>query len=126
MIKTAMNEIGIIGGGAMGSIFAYFLQKNNMAPVIYEKEPRLAQVLSEGIMVTAGSTSETIAFQAGSDPGILADCDTIMVFVKSYATADAMSDITPVIKNTAVIVSLQNGLGNREIIEEHAAPERIV
>lgn len=121
-----MNEIGIIGGGAMGSIFAYFFQKSNMAPVIYEKDPRLGTLLSEGIMVTAGTTSESIAFRAGSDPEILAPCSTIIVFVKSYATGDAMRDIAPVIKKDAVIVSLQNGLGNREIIEEFAAPGKIV
>lgn len=121
-----MNEIGIIGGGAMGSIFAYFLQKNNMAPVIYEKKPRLGKALSEGITVTAGTASESISIQAGPDPGILADCHTIFLFVKSYATRDALEDIAPVIHNTSVIVSLQNGLGNREIIEGFAAPERIV
>jgi len=52
--------------------------------------------------------------------------DLIIVLVKSYHTKEAIEYANPIIGDKTVIMSLQNGLGNEEIIEEVVGKEHVV
>ena len=120
-------KAGIVGAGAMGSLFGYFFSRAGIDFVAYEKDPAVVKALSGGLTVrnasmessgTLFSHSETgtIPFSVYSDPKILNACDIIFILVKSYATREAAIDITPHLKENAIVVSLQNGLGNHTIL----------
>jgi 2-dehydropantoate 2-reductase len=50
------------------------------------------------------------------DPAALSNCDIIFITVKSTASAQAAAILAPIAKPDAIIISLQNGIGNPEII----------
>jgi 2-dehydropantoate 2-reductase len=118
-------RIGIIGAGAMGCLHAVYFMKAGLDTVIYEKDPSVADALRAGIRVNS-NPPETVQVAAGCDPKLLADCTIVFLFVKSYATEDALRDTAAHLAKNAILVSLQNGLGNYEKIRERVPAERIV
>jgi 2-dehydropantoate 2-reductase len=57
-------------------------------------------------------------------PGDLADADVLLIFVKSSATAAAARQFAALAKAGAIAVTLQNGLGNEQILREAFGAER--
>ncbi len=119
-------RIGIAGGGAMGSLFAWYFHRAGIDVSVYEADNAAAESLKSGLSVTAEGRTDIITLSACSDPSILRDRGMIFLFVKSYSTGAAMRSIAPHLSPDAIIVSLQNGLGNREAIAAHVPAGRIV
>ncbi|MCX8123895.1 MAG: 2-dehydropantoate 2-reductase [Spirochaetes bacterium] len=109
------HTIGIVGAGAMGSLFAYFLHHNNKI-VILENNKEIVNALKKGLTVEIDSKQYQFIPEISDDPAILTVADIIFIFTKSFATSDAIQNIKPHIKPDAIIVTLQNGIGNVEII----------
>jgi 2-dehydropantoate 2-reductase len=57
-------------------------------------------------------------------PADLADADAALIFVKSSATAAAARQFAALAKAGAIAVTLQNGLGNEQILREAFGAER--
>ncbi len=119
-------KAGIVGGGAVGSLFASFFNAAGRAYSVYEKDVRAARALAEGLTVRMPSDDRVFRSEASGAPDILSSCDVVFLFVKSYSTGEAMDDIAPFLRGGAVVVSLQNGIGNRETVERLVPPERVV
>ncbi len=121
-----LMKAGIIGAGAMGSIFAYFFKKADIDTVIYEKNQNIVAEAKSGLTIHINGKSERIRIVIGSDPDVLRGSDIILIFVKSHATDTAIKKIKEIISSDTILVSLQNGLGNKEKIAEHINSENIV
>jgi len=120
-------KAGIIGAGALGSLFAHIFSEHNISTVLYElNENTVSEIKSKGITLVKGDVSTNIKPQISSSPGILADCEITFLFVKSYSTAEAVKSVSGYLKKNSILVSLQNGLGNVEDIREYIDPGRIV
>lgn len=61
--------------------------------------------------------NESAAIQYSTDASAAADADLILVTVKSAATQAAAVELTAVLKTDTLIISLQNGLGNADILQ---------
>lgn len=129
-------RIGIIGTGAMASIFGGGLMEAGHDVVFVGKNPATVVALNErGLTVDRdGSASSHYSASAvmavGVDAEAVADadaearanvtlvsfCDIVLVLVKSYDTAAAVSSLGPLVGPNTIIVTLQNGVGAAEII----------
>ncbi|GAB4110925.1 MAG: 2-dehydropantoate 2-reductase [Spirochaetota bacterium] len=107
--------IGIVGAGAMGSLFAFFLH-NRYTILLYDTNPNTVQAIKQGLSVEIHSEKQTFYPTISNDPAILASADIIFLFIKSFATRDAIDTIQHYIKPDAIVVTLQNGIGNVELI----------
>ncbi|MCP4132313.1 MAG: 2-dehydropantoate 2-reductase [bacterium] len=119
-------KIGIVGAGAMGSVFAYFFKSAGMEPVLLEKDAAAVASLKKGLRVLVNDEEILLHIPVEADPLILRDCPIVFLFVKSYSTEKAILEIKSSLGAEAVLVSLQNGLGNYDIISQHIPEERIV
>jgi 2-dehydropantoate 2-reductase len=119
-------KVGIVGAGAMGSIFAYFFNKANISTVLFEKDSNIIKNMKDGLKILADSKTENIKVEVGDNPLVLKDCETIFIFVKIYDTEEAVQKIAPGIDKKTIIVSLQNGIGSKEILAKYIQEERIV
>ncbi|HOJ28923.1 MAG TPA: 2-dehydropantoate 2-reductase [Spirochaetota bacterium] len=106
--------IGIVGAGAMGSLFAFFLGKYTI--LLYDTNPNTVNAIKQGLSVEIHSEKQTFYPTISNDPAILASADIIFLFIKSFATRDAIDTIQHYIKPDAIVVTLQNGIGNVELI----------
>ncbi|MCU0844113.1 MAG: ketopantoate reductase family protein [Spirochaetes bacterium] len=119
-------KAGIVGGGAVGTLFAAFFHSAGIDYAVYEKDETLARAMSEGLCVHMPDGELCFSSETATAPNILSPCDVVFLFVKSYSTDDAMRDIASSLKNGSVLVTLQNGIGNRDIIGRYLPPDRIV
>jgi 2-dehydropantoate 2-reductase len=112
-------RIGIVGIGALGGLFAGHLAKTDGAEVVgFDIDEGLVDTLNEdGLRVTGISEFET-DIDATTDFDRLDEVDGIMVAVKSIHTESLVENIADKVGDTPVF-TIQNGLGNAEIIAEH-------
>jgi 2-dehydropantoate 2-reductase len=115
-------KVGIVGGGAMGVAFARFLRVAGADVRLLTSTPAAAAMLRAGVEVVDGGTAVVECFEASSEPGSQADRVIVLVFVKAYDTGTAAAALAPVLARGAAVVSLQNGLGNADVLRA-ALPE---
>ncbi len=120
-------KIAILGAGAMGSAFAWLLRGKNREIVLYDKSREtVEQIEKRGLTVFAGGERHNIKPAISTSPEVVAETSMVLVLVKSYSTEELMGKIKEHLAPKTIILSLQNGLGNREIMESHADFQKIL
>jgi len=119
-------KIAVVGAGAMGSLFGGLLAEavEDVTLVDVWRE-HVETINSWGLRIRDSVGDRTVDVKATSTPGEVGVVDLMIIFVKSYDTAQAARDAIPMIGEKTIILSLQNGIGNVEKIKE-AVGERVV
>ncbi len=113
-------KVCIVGCGAIGSLFAAHLARLKDVEVwAYEVNQAHVDAINAGGLRLSGFTQLHSHPQASSDPAQIPPCDFGIVATKSQHTRSAMAATAAVFRNAAVC-SVQNGVGNEEIIAEFA------
>ncbi|TCD16158.1 2-dehydropantoate 2-reductase [Oricola cellulosilytica] len=119
---------GIFGAGSVGCHVGGALAAAGMQPVLVGRAS-MGTRLANGIKVTRhdGWSREAGAkdFTYSDEPGALADCDAVLVCVKSNASHEAGEKLAATLRPGALVVSLQNGVSNPTVLRE-AMPGRTV
>lgn len=112
-------KIVIIGPGAMGCLFAAHLAKSKEEVWLLDKRPeRIKKIKEEGLRLEGVSGNWQAKIKITQDPKEIGVCDLIIITVKSYDTKEAIKSVKPLIGENTFVLTLQNGLGNVEIISE--------
>jgi len=120
-------KIVIVGPGAMGCLFAAFLSKSNEEIVLLDKNRERANLVQEqGILVEGVSGSWHSQVKTIANPADLSAADLVIICVKSYDTKEATDFAKPLIGQNSYVLTLQNGLGNIEIISEVIGDENVI
>lgn len=120
-------HIVIVGAGAMGCLFAGMLARGGHDLLLLEKNPDRAHAIgASGIMIEKDGRFRRVASPAVScrlPQNLLAD--VVLIVVKCYDTEKAVQDCLTAIGAATTVVTLQNGLGNVEVLERYV-PQRQV
>ena len=127
-------KIVIVGPGAMGCLFAAFLSKLFSTPKEAENKIWLLDKSKENALKLKqqGIIVEGISGNWGAHPEVTADvkeiekADLIIISVKSYNTKEAIIHSRPLVGENTRILTLQNGIGNVEIITEVVGQELVI
>lgn len=119
-------KTGIVGAGAMGCIFGYFFRKQGLDVILFEKDSAVVQGIRSGLNVVIDDKHEVIDIPVDSAVGVLNDCGLVIIFVKTYSTEEAVKTVNDAINKDCIVLTLQNGLGNREVIARYIDEERVV
>lgn len=124
-------SVGVMGAGAIGTYVGARLQAAG-AEVIFVGRPRLAAEFAqhELALFDVNGSEPSVKFAPSdvrfeTEPDALASCDVVLVAVKSGATRDVGRTLAKIIAPSAVVVSLQNGVRNADLLREEL-PDRIV
>jgi 2-dehydropantoate 2-reductase len=110
-------RILIVGAGAIGGLFAYFLIRSGQQVIMLESNPeRVESIAKSGLQLEGISGEGTVQVEIVGRPARAGKVDLVMLCVKSYDTGDALRDTTPFLKHGATVLTVQNGLGNVEKI----------
>ena len=115
-------KIAIIGSGAMGSLFGGMLALSGCDVLLYDIfREHVQKVAAEGLAIEDAATGAvTVARpRASTDPGAAEGADVLVIFVKSTATEEAATQFAARARKDAIVLTLQNGLGNEEILKRH-------
>src|SRR3989338_9040312 len=127
-------KIVIVGPGAMGCLFAAFLAKSTPACRqagveiwILDKNPeRAKRINQQGISVEGISGNWQVEVKATASVEEIARADLIVICVKSYDTKEAISNAKSLIGDNTKVLTLQNGIGNIEIMAEVVGSEKVI
>ncbi len=120
-------KIVIVGPGAMGCLFAAFLSKSKEEVCIFDKDSqRAARISQRGISVEGVSGEWQAQVKAYADPKEIGQADLVVICVKSYSTKEAVMSARPLIGENTGVLTLQNGIGNTEIIGEAVGFEKVI
>lgn len=120
-------KIVIVGPGAMGCLIAAFLSKAKQDVSILDKNKARADYINKnGIKVEGISGNWKAAVSATNDINEAKSADVVIICTKSYDTKEAAKSIAGVIKEDNLVLTLQNGVGNVEIIAEEVGEERVI
>ncbi len=120
-------KIGIIGAGAMGSLFGAMLSKVSEVYLVDIDKEHVEAIRNKGLVVRNidGTKSSHDLFVTTRYEELPCKVDLAIVFTKSYHTRDAAETALVVLEPSGVALTMQNGVGNLEILrdvlgEEHA------
>jgi len=113
-------KICIVGCGAIGGIFAAHLARAGEAEVfafdVWKEHTRV--IAARGLRIS-GAAEFTARFRATSDVREIPPCDFGIVATKSTHTRKAIEETAHLFPETSAVCSVQNGVGNEEILAEH-------
>jgi 2-dehydropantoate 2-reductase len=113
-------KICVIGCGAVGSLFAAHLAKASEAEVwAYDAWKEHIEAIRKNGLRLSGAADFTARLNATSDAQELPPCDYGIVATKAIHTRSAITQAAHVFDENSAVCSVQNGVGNEEIIAEH-------
>jgi 2-dehydropantoate 2-reductase len=120
-------KIVVVGPGAMGCLFYAFLSKTKEEIWLLDKnQERAAKIRQEGISVEGISGNWHLPAKITAQSKEIGSADLIVVCVKSYDTKEAMVHVKSIISDNTRVLTLQNGIGNIEVINEIAGSDKVI
>ncbi|NLY71806.1 MAG: 2-dehydropantoate 2-reductase [Clostridiales bacterium] len=122
-------KIVIIGAGAMGSLYGAKLSTvpTNEVYLLDVWKDHVDAINSNGLLIEQGG--EFIKYdkvKASTDAASVGVCDLAIIFVKSTLTSQAVKSNKAVFGPQTIALTLQNGLGNIELISQEVNKENII
>ncbi len=118
-------EVLIVGTGAMACLFGARLAAQARVTMLGTWREGLAALRSSGIRLEVDGVIQTAPVRATDDPEDCRGARLALVLVKSWQTARAALQLSHCLSEEGVALTLQNGLGNRERLEEMLGAERV-
>ncbi|MDY6854541.1 MAG: 2-dehydropantoate 2-reductase [Thermodesulfobacteriota bacterium] len=120
-------KIVIVGPGAMGCLFSYYLSKVEEDIWLLDKhQDRVDKVKKDGLRIEGISGSHSVRVNITNYHKDIGNADLIIICVKSYDSKRAANDVTQLIGEKTTVLTLQNGYGNIEIISKVIGSERVI
>jgi 2-dehydropantoate 2-reductase len=113
-------KICIVGCGAIGSIFGAHLARLDGVEVhAYDVSQRHVDAIERNGLRISGAADFTVRLHATTNARSIPPCDYGIVATKSTHTKTAIAQAAHVFDATSAVCSVQNGVGNEDIIAEH-------
>ncbi len=115
------DKIFILGAGAVGSAFGAALFKHYDVTLV-GKKAHVEAVNSKGLSIS-GDINGTFHLKADTEIRSIPERSLVVLSTKVYDSAAAIQKIKSLLKEDTIILILQNGLGNEEIIRHIAGSQ---
>lgn len=112
-------KICVLGAGALGSSIGGLLTEAGLEVFLVDTwKEHIAAMIQNGLRLREQGSERLIKVRATDDVRTLGAVDLVILLVKSFFTEQAIRSAKSVIGDETIVLSLQNGLGNEEIIAE--------
>ena len=124
------RPIGIAGAGSIGCFVGGMLTAGGRRVALLARPRVIGEIETHGLRLTSfDSVDKRLAanqFALSENPDVFADAAIVLVTVKSADTADVADQLAQHAPQDAVIVSLQNGIGNVAVLRERLGDRRVL
>jgi len=119
-------KIGIIGAGAMGSLFGGHLALTGQDVILIDvNADHISAINNNGLIIEGASGVGCARPKAGRPEDFSQTQDFVIIFTKGAHTEDALVPALHLIDERTWVLTAQNGLGNAELIARHVPLDRI-
>ena len=120
-------KIAVVGSGAMGSLFGAMLAEAGNEVWLYDVWVEHVQTINkDGLSIEQEGQTRTLSIEATTDPEQIGQAELVIIFVKSTHTASAAGTARKLAGSYGAVMTLQNGMGNADILSEFINPERVL
>lgn len=120
-------KVAIVGPGGIGCLFAGLLsQAGHEVWLVDHQSERARSLARRGVWVSGVSGEFHSAINATADPAQVGAADLALIAVKSYDTPGAAEGAQPLTAEGTTVLTLQNGLGNLEVLQQAFGEERVI
>lgn len=119
-------RIAIVGAGALGLYYGAMLQRGGR-DVRFLLRRDYQAITTNGLQVCSVNgdfhLAQIKAFRSPEEIGVV---DLVIVGLKTFSNAQMAELVRPLVGNETAILTLQNGLGNEELLAEAFGSERVL
>ena len=120
-------KIAILGAGSLGCAIGGVLAEAGNDVWLINRNDKLVDVLnSKGLTLRDGGIDRLVPVKAATSAQAVGVVDLVIVLVKSFDTAAAMTAAMTLLGPKTSVLSLQNGVGHEEILAELVGRERVI
>jgi 2-dehydropantoate 2-reductase len=120
-------KICVVGVGAVGGYFGGKLARAGFDVTFISRGQTLEVLQKDGLRIKSYAGDFSIKKpKVAHDFKVLADADLILLCVKSYCTKEVAKAMQRVISDKTVIVSLQNGIENEDILADILGTDKVI
>ncbi len=126
-MNNQSQNLLIVGTGAMACLFAARLSAVGVrVTMLGTWSEGLRALKSQGVtLIDLDGSQHSYPVQATDDPSECVGTDYALVLVKSWQTRRAAQQLKQCLTRNGVALTLQNGIGNREILAEALGAPRV-
>ena len=120
-------KIAVVGAGAMGSLFGAMLAEAGSEVWLYDVWVEHVQAINkDGLSLEREGQTRTLSIEATTDSEQIGQAELVIIFVKSTHTAAAAETARKIAGFDGAVMTLQNGMGNADILAEFIDPQRVL
>jgi 2-dehydropantoate 2-reductase len=120
-----MMRVAVFGVGAMGCLFGARLSPHAEVTLVGHWQEQMAALNAHGLrLIRPDGDEERISLRATDDPAAIGEVALALILVKAAGTARAAQEAARILAPDGLAVTLQNGVGNAEVLAEHVGQAR--
>ena len=120
-------KIAVVGAGAMGSLFGAMLAEAGNEVWLYDVWREHVRTINQnGLQIEREGKTRTVKIKASDDPHQVGRAELVIVFVKSSQTNLAAETAKVIAGPDGTVLTLQNGMGNADVIAGFIESQRIL
>ena len=117
----------IIGAGAMGSLFGGLLTLSGEDVWLVDiRKENINAMKLKGLTIEEKGKTLNVPVNAVTDIASIGTADLVIYFVKTYQTERAASDSLVLQREDTIFLTLQNGLGNEEVLSRKVDQKKVI
>jgi 2-dehydropantoate 2-reductase len=110
-------KIAVMGAGAVGCYYGGMLARGGSEVTLIGRALHVDAVNRNGLRLEAPVFQGPVALHASTEPSAVRGAQVVLVCVKSTDTQDAAAQLAPHLAPDALVLSLQNGVDNAEVLQ---------
>lgn len=112
----ALRKVAVMGAGAVGSFYGAMLARAGHAVTLIGRPVHVQAIQRDGLRLDMAQQLHTVRLDASSDAAAVAGADLVLCCVKSGDTEAAARQMAPYVNASTLLMSLQNGVDNAEML----------
>ncbi|MEY2690470.1 MAG: 2-dehydropantoate 2-reductase, partial [Pseudomonadota bacterium] len=126
MPQRSFTSTVVVGAGAVGSFYGAMLARAGHQVTLIGRAAHVQATLREGLQLQMAGQLHRVNLAATTDLGAVREADLVLVCVKSTDTDAVACEIAPWLRADALVLSLQNGVENADLLARHIRHQPVV
>lgn len=118
-------RFAVVGAGSVGCFFGGMLARAGMSVVLIGRASHVNAMREQGLRLETQMFDDRVRVEASTDPSAVAGADVVLFCVKSIDSVATAREIGPFLDPHAVVLSLQNGVENAELLRQ-VLPQQVI
>ena len=120
-------DIAVMGAGGVGGYFGGLLARAGHNVTFIARGAHLDAMRANGLRIISTNDGDfTVAGDATDDPASIGAQGLVLFTVKMYHNDDAIHAIAPLVGPDTIVLTLQNGIDNGDLLAEVYGAERVM